>query len=519
MEFVIPQSIVDKFAKLKVANATRWNKLFSEDENRWFDNHNPKLVYWLWYYCGKKNEFEWPTCKTCGALLTWDHITSKGIKKYCDRKCCAKDPERLEKTRQTFLKKYGGNAPICDPAVREKMRRTNQERYGYDFPFESEKIQNKVKQTTLEKYGVDNPAKSEQLLEKRSKTARKNNYQHYKQMVEQLHHVQLLSTEQEFIASDTLQFKCDQCSHEWTRERCVAQLVVCPKCINNFSTSTGEFELVQFIQSIYNGKIVRHDRSILENHQELDIYIPEYKLAIEYNGNWWHNELYCDKNYHITKTQLCNEKEIRLIHVFEYEWLYKQQQIKNIIRSAFKQFDQVVYARNCVVQNIDNQTYKQFIELNHLERSVNSSNRLGLFYNNQLIAVASFGKSRYKKDEVELYRFCTKSGVRVVGGLSKLIKHSGYGRIISYVDLAHFTGNGYKAAGFKLVKQTTPNYQYTNGQKLIDRLNCQKHKLPQLLKEKFDPNLTEGENMAQIGYYKLYDCGNLKFEWNKNENV
>lgn len=541
MRYELPQSIVNLFETIEDARNMRFYiRRLSEQDQQWFGTIKPITFYWLWYFNNKNSSFDWPICANCGKPIEESKITSKGIRKYCCRQCAGSDPKRREQYKQTciekygvdhpfkvkeinqkkldtFQRKYGGNAPICDPSIKAKMKETNQAKYGCDFPFESKNIQNKVKQTVLEKYGVDNPAKSDVIIEKRSKTARENNYEHYKQMVHHLHHVELLSTKQQFNNDVVLTFKCEKCGHQWTRERCVAQLAICPKCINNFSTSTGEFELLQFIKSVYDGEIVTHNRSILEGNQELDIYLPEKQLAFEYNGNWWHNELYCDSKYHINKTQQCRQKGIRLIHIFEYQWIYKRQQIKNIIRSSLGIFDKVVYARSCEVKNIDNQTYQMFVELNHLDRPINSSIRLGLFADNELVAIASFGKSRFEKNVVELYRFCTKAGIRVIGGLSKLIKHSGFDKIVSYVNLAQFTGEGYIKAGFKLVKQTAPNYQYTNGQKLIDRINCQKHKLPQLLHEKFDSDLTEGENMAQIGYYKLFDCGNLKFEWNRNE--
>lgn len=541
MQYELPQSIIKLFENIKDARNMRFYvRQLTDQDQKWFGDIKPITFYWLWFFNNKASSFDWPVCANCGKPIEESKITSKGIRKYCCRQCAGSDPLRREQYKQTclekygvdhpfkvkeiqqkklstFQQKYGGNAPICDPSIKAKMKATNQQKYGYDFPFESIDIQNKVKQTVLQKYGVDNPAKSKEVLQRRSKTSRDRNYDHYKQMVGRLHHVELLSSKQQFINDDTLTFKCQKCGHVWTQERCVAQLAICPNCLNNFSTSTGEFEVLQFIKSIYDGEIITHCRSILDGNMELDIYVPEKNLAFEYNGNWWHNELYCDQNYHVNKTLQCKQKGIRLIHIFEYQWLYKKQQIENIIRSAFGIFDQVVYARDCVVDSIDNDTYQNFVELNHLDRPINSSTRLGLFYNNQLVAIASFGKSRFEKNTTELYRFCTKAGVRVIGGLSKLIKHSGFDKIISYVNLAQFTGNGYISAGFKLVKRTKPNYQYTNGQKLIARISCQKHKLPHLLQEKYDPNLTEGENMAQIGYYKLFDCGNLKFEWSTNE--
>lgn len=152
------------------------------------------------------------------------------------------------------------------------------------------------------------------------------------------------------------------------------------------------------------------------------------------------------------------------------------------------------------------------MEENHIQRSINSSLRLGLFHEGELIAVIGFGKSRFKKGEYELHRFCTKLHTQVLGGFSKLIKHSGVKEFISYVDLSKFNGYGYMSTGFKILGYTEPSYVYVKGNVIYKRMSCQKHKLHKIL-ENYDENRTEYDNMIANNYYRIYDCGNIKVKY------
>ncbi|MBR4316364.1 MAG: hypothetical protein IKP65_05310 [Alphaproteobacteria bacterium] len=72
---------------------------------------------------------------------------------------------------------------------------------------------------------------------------------------------------------------------------------------------------MDFIKSIYPYDIIENDKTMIKPY-ELDIYIPEKQVAIEFDGIYWHNEENKPKNYHLMKTELCEEKGIHLIHIF-----------------------------------------------------------------------------------------------------------------------------------------------------------------------------------------------------------
>lgn len=197
--------------------------------------------------------------------------------------------------------------------------------------------------------------------------------------------IEFLSSKEDYVKEkDGLRFRCLCCRHEWTINKSqekygyIAQYACCPKC-TNVGTSRKEQELVDFIKSFYAGKIEQNNRSILDG-KELNIYIPKHQLAIEFNGSYWHSEnAGTSVNYHQQKTLACREKGIRLIHVFEHEWDFKKDKVKQLIRAALGQYNAKVYARKCEVKQIDSNQYSQFLDINHFQGSVNSAIRYGLF--------------------------------------------------------------------------------------------------------------------------------------------
>ena len=160
---------------------------------------------------------------------------------------------------------------------------------------------------------------------------------------------------------------------------------------------------------------------------------------------------------------------------------------------------------------------KRSLELYHLQGPVKSSIRYGLFYQDELVAVIGFGQSRFKKGELELHRYCVKSDYQIIGGFSKLIKHScqenNIKEFVSFIDLAHYNGKGYKKIGFTKISVTKPSYVYVKGDQILSRIYCQKYKLKKLLGDQYNPDYTESQNMTLAGYYKIFDSGNLKVKY------
>lgn len=313
------------------------------------------------------------------------------------------------------------------------------------------------------------------------------------------------------------EIKCYKCGIQYTANLTAARWknFKCFHCAENIIKSTGEEEIINYLKSIYDGEIIIRSRDII-SPQEIDIYIPKLKLAIEFNGLFWHTEENGkDKNYHINKTNLCAEKGIQLIHILEDEWNDKQQIVKARLKHLIKRTPYKIFARKCVIKEIDNFTAAKFINKYHLQGNSAASVRLGLFYKNRLVSVMTFCKSRFnKKYDWELARFASVFNFSIIGGASKLLtyfrKHY-HGSIISYADKRWSTGNLYRQLGFKELQDSSPGYFYTKGNKRYSRIKFQKHKLKDVLKN-FDPSISETENMRNNNYHRIWDCGNKVFE-------
>lgn len=410
-----------------------------------------------------------------------------------------------EKTKQTNMQKYGAEHVFSSDTIKDKIQNTNNKKYGVNYPLQSEEIRNKSVNTCLQKYNSTTYIQSDEY---KAKTLHIFKQQH------DVNNVILSRTK------NTLHCKCNICNNEFDinyqtfKSRVHSHVQECTICNPIALASVEECALVNYIKSFYSGEIRENDRTIL-NGKELDIYIPERKLAFEFDGLYWHNELYKDSTYHVNKTNLCEQQGIQLIHVFEDEWLHKTDIVKSRIKSLFG-ISAKIYARKCYIANITTQQEKDFLNANHIQGYCVSSIKYGLYYNDELVAVMTFGKSRFMRDEYELLRYASKLNTNVIGGPSKLFTHflrnTHIEKIISYADRRWSRGNMYSKLGFTEVNAGTPSYFYVIDSLRHNRLEFQKHKL---VAEGADPNKTEHEIMLDKHIYRIYDCGSKKYEYVK----
>lgn len=242
---------------------------------------------------------------------------------------------------------------------------------------------------------------------------------------------------------------------------------------------------------------------------EMDIYIPKLKLAIEYNGLHWHSEKFKDKNYHFNKTQKLASKGIRLIHIWEHEWLTRKKQCKNFLSGALG-LGKTVGARKCKFEIISTDLAKKFCNKNHIQKNPNNTKlAIGCFFNESLIGVATFGLNPRNSKEINLTRLCFSDGTHVSGALSKfskIAKHFFNMPIYTFVHIAKSNGESYVKAGWIKVKQLGPDYFYWDSKKYIVVSKQSRKKTPK--------NLTEHEYAKQDGLYRVYDCGKIKLQFN-----
>ena len=280
--------------------------------------------------------------------------------------------------------------------------------------------------------------------------------------------------------------------------------------------SNEENELFKYIQSIYTEELIQSNRSIL-NGKELDIYIPDKNIAIEYNGLYshyyrpWEDKdcLKKDINYHLFKTLECEKQGIQLLHFYSDEWKFKHPIVENIIKSKLG-LNSKIYARKCSIVSIDAQYKNYFLNIYHMQGEDKSSVKLGLEYSGDIVAIMTFAKSRFNKGyNWELTRFCVKGGISVVGGFSRLLKAfrgSYSGSIVSYADRRYSNGNVYNTNGFELIGTNKPSYYYVDKNYLrrYHRMRFQKKYIGAY-------DCTEYEKARELGYEKIFDCGTLAF--------
>lgn len=403
-----------------------------------------------------------------------------------------------EKYTKTIIQKYGVTHYTHLEEYTEKVKQTNMDKYGVEWSFQSENVKNKAKEANLKKYGVDNPTKAEEVRKGMIIT---NDPQYIK-----------------YISNSISLFKCDA-GHEYEihidlyHSRKKGQIISCTICNPiGENRSIKEKELLSFIQENYSGTI----ESSYKDELEIDIYLPELKIGFEFNGLWWHSEHYKSVNYHLIKTNFFKEKGIRIIHIWEDDWMYKRDIIKSMILNSIGHISNKIYARQCKVSIItDNSIALNFLENNHIQGNDSSIYRIGLFHKDELVSLMTFnkfeGRQKMKEREWNLSRFCNKRGLIVVGGASKLLsfftqKMSNIERIISYADCDWSVGDLYFKLGFKKLYDTKPDYKYVINGVRKHKQNFKKSNL------KLNDSITECQHMKNAGYYRVWDCGKMKFE-------
>lgn len=429
--------------------------------------------------------------------------------------------ELIEKRKKTCLERYGNSCSLNNSSVREKAKLTCRKHYGVDYAFQSREILYKAKQTLLKTYGETVPLHVPEIKEKARNTSitkygvASAKQVHYKHKDILLDNVKL-----------ALFIKKGNNGKQWTTNQLSDYFNISISAIN---IKLKELDLQGYIDSHTSKEesvfadILRkkgiHFTKFRKNGIEFDFYIPDKKIAIEFNGNYWHStERRPDKKYHINKSDFATKHGIYLYHIFEYEWYNKTDRILGQINNLLG-FNKIsIPARKCIIAQVSAIDSKSFLNNNHVQGDTNAKVRLGLFYNNELVALMTFGKPRFSKQYAwELVRFCCKVDTTVIGGASKLFKYfiKNYNptSIVSYSDIAKTTGNIYNILGFEDVGRTLPNYVWVNHNLVLSRYKCQKHKL---LESGFgNLGTTEDSIMKKRGYVKIYDCGNRVHVWRK----
>jgi len=318
---------------------------------------------------------------------------------------------------------------------------------------------------------------------------------------------------------EEMKFICQIHGEFWQRPmNQLRQGAGCPKC----STVKAEKELLKLFPNL-----IHRDRKLIEP-LEIDLVDYQNQFGIEFNGNLWHsfgktfpnNLSNFNKNKHLNKTNLMEEKAFQLFHILDIDWNnpIKKEIWLSIINNKLRKSNRL-YARKLKIIDLSSHRafVKNFLNNNHLQGFCNYKYAYGLIEDNIVFSIMTFGKSRFE-DDIELLRFCNVKNFQVVGGASKLLKHferiHNPNSIVSYAKRDWSQGNLYKRLGFEFVSYTEPSKFYLKNSKKYCRQKFQKHKLEKCKEDGLLENLdglTAEEILLNNNYRIFFDSGNIKF--------
>jgi hypothetical protein len=445
---------------------------------KWLLANNPELFYAILkfteeekclsiierIYLVEKGLHKRSLCKTCGI-----NPVAKINILYCSNSCAIKSPETQEKTRKTCVEKFG-----------KRFNHINKEKYELGEHHLHKNLRNisDIKDTDFMNDIIEN------------------------------------KTWKEIANHFGLTTKSHSSTYNFLRNAGYEPKIAC-------GSSRQEKEILEFTTNICND-IVHNSKNIIKPF-ELDIFSPSKRIAIEYNGLFWHSfdrkETKKERYYHLNKTHMCESNNIQLLHFFENEWIHKRQIIESMIKSKFGSYDIKLNGRDCYIKEIRSDIYKKFCDDNHLQGYCQAKIKLGAFtVNNKLVSVMSFSKPRFQKNKNichEIIRFCSELNTTIRGIFPKFLsyaeKNYGIVDIISFGNRrwCNINNNVYLTNGFSVDSITGPNYFYFDKyHNIISRYKSQKHKLVGIAKF---PDQTESEIMFSNGYRRVWDCGSIKF--------
>ena len=458
---------------------------------------------------------------------------------------------------QSVVSTYSNKTPEERKQTRLKTMQTCREKYNTDFSQQAESVKvkqrltwkNKTseelelkdkrrKQTTLSKYGVDHIMKSADVID----TVKKRHFEKFS-----YYHWEQKHISHKDIYFDDAKFKDFVISLYNENNESRVKKTVLDKYFNvNTLGRCEELHLRKYIyvqrskleeqvkKAFDNNKIHYQwrNRSIvpgtngMKHFYELDFYLPDYNAAIEINDLATHNAIARSSSkfgekYHLYKTEECKKKGIRLIHIWEWDLAGSHNKTINWLLNELNESKRRIGARQCKIKQVSRDEEKDFLNTYHLQGYTKSSVCLGLYNDDELLEVMSFGKARYnKKYEYELLRLCTRHGYSVIGGASRLFKHftDNYTpeSVISYCDYSKFTGDVYEKIGMTFDKLSKPTIVYCDFKmNVINESMLMRYGVDNLLHTNYGPGTDNREMIIKHGYLPVYNCGNLIYVWKK----
>ena len=455
----------------------------------------------------------------------------------------AKSKEVLAKIQKTNLERYGVEYSAQSDIVKGKVKTTNLKKYGVEYSFQAEEVKEKIKATNLERYGVDNPSKSDIIKDRIVESNRKNLGVDYPMQSKEVMDKSRVTSLQKYGTEYPNQSEIvKQHIRESNIEKYGVEHPAQSDMVKRQTIITNRERYgVDYTCLIYQGKLVGNDSTynrsfakLLDSNNipyEREFLLQKYSydfkvgnILIEINPTATHNTHFSPygkcrigKTYHKDKSKLAFDNGYHVIHIFDWDDIDK---IIHLLKDRVTE-----YARRCIVKEVDYMDTNEYLSTYHLQGTCKGQNiRLGLYYNNQLVSLMTFGKSRFNKNcEYELLRYC--SHYNVVGGAEKLFKYfvNNYkpNSIVSYCDTSKFSGKVYDALGFKYIKTNSPRkhwYSLKEKRHITDGLLLSQG-YDRLFKENHGKGTSNEELILNRGYLPVYDCGQATYVWYNHKNI
>lgn len=389
--------------------------------------------------------------------------------------------------------KYGTEHPIQRQEIKEKILNTTIEKYGVDTYSKSEEFKDKIINTSLEKYGVTNYFKLPNFIDIRSESCLKKYGKKYPAMKDD--------------------YKLDSGHYliDLLKEKNIPQVKhsLCRNLYRRFGLET-VMDYIELGKLPRNTSLERETSILLGLNyfgkrpiNNFERY-PDFKLTdtlyLDVDGLYWHSiEVRKDKNYHYKKREQYEERGLRLLQIREDEINTKPHIVKNLINIHLNTEINRVFARDCNIINLEWNQAQEFLNKYHIQGVGLKSRSIGLQYKGEICQLMTYRRSSKNNNIIEISRFVTKAGHRVVGGfsrlLSRIIHNTSPIEVHSFCDLRYSDGQVYEKNGF-IEHHTSLGWCWTDFVSTFNRLQC-----------RAGEGRTEDENAEKLGWVRIYDAG------------
>ena len=372
-----------------------------------------------------------PMCKNidCNKIVNYKNSTI-GYYDYCCNKCISSDVNIKKIKEVKSYEKFGTKSPSQSKIIKDKITNTNIIKYGGKSPMCNVNIQNKSKETLFKNYNILNPSHDPILLSKRIESFKKSDYKitfentcikkygvkHpwsdkkiHKKTIEffyKSYKNKILNKikNTKYIFYD---FEYDPTNLIFTCPDCKSNFIITPYqfyyrvtyisnnlCTNCFpiseNSSLMQIDLYNYIKENYNGEILVNQKIL--NPYEIDIFLPDINLGIEFNGLYWHSNIHKSDDYHLKKYNKSIENNIRLITIWEDDWIFRKDICKSFLLNKLQKTKRKIYARKCIIKDVYDNENVLFLQNNHLDGNFASEIRYGLYYEGELVFMMTFNK-------------------------------------------------------------------------------------------------------------------------------